>query len=69
VLAHPLTNYAQGQRVADEAVLRSILAEAASPHTIEELDELLSRHGVGKGPGRATLAWLLKYELLQTVLG
>jgi glycosyltransferase involved in cell wall biosynthesis len=65
VLAHPLTNYAQGRRVAEEAVLRAVLAEAASPRTIADLDELLSRHGVGKGPGRATLAWMLKYDLLR----
>jgi glycosyltransferase involved in cell wall biosynthesis len=65
VLAHPLTNYAPGQRVGEEAVLRAILAEAASPRTIAELHGLLSRLKVGYGAGRATLAWLMKYDLLR----
>jgi glycosyltransferase involved in cell wall biosynthesis len=69
VLAHPLTNYAQGQRVGEETVLRAILKETASPRTIAELDELLSRCGIGHGSGRATLAWLLKYGLLWTAFG
>jgi hypothetical protein len=60
-----LTNYAPGQRVGEEGVLRAILAEEESPRTITELDELLRRLEVGYGAGRATLAWLMKYDLLR----
>lgn len=65
LLSHPLTNYAEKQRASQEELLRNLLENATSLRTIAELDEELRRQGVGHAQGRATLAWLLKYQLLQ----
>jgi hypothetical protein len=64
-LTHPLTNYAAEWRVADGAGLRAVLAGAASPCSMRELDAVLSSLGFSYGRGRATVAWLLKYGLLR----
>jgi hypothetical protein len=63
-LTMPLCAYA-GQRVKDEQVMRTLLSEAASPRSLNELAELLTQHGADFGVARATLAWLLKYGLLR----
>jgi glycosyltransferase involved in cell wall biosynthesis len=64
VLALPLCMYA-GQRVTDEATLRAVLEAAAVPCASGDLADLLTKRGVRPAPARATLAWLLKYRLLQ----
>ena len=65
LLGLPLTNYVAERRSADPEVLRSVLAAAASPRTLAELDGVLAGAGVRRVPGRATLAWMLKYGLLR----
>ena len=65
LLAMPLTHHAPGRRVADAALLRAALAEA--PCSVDDLDRFWSRSGVEPSLGRATLAWLLKYDLLRAV--
>ncbi len=67
LLTLPLCNYAGERRVGDEAVLRSLLAAAASPRTLGELDDTQRGRGAAGGTLRATLAWLLKYGLLRLV--
>lgn len=64
ILALPLCTYA-GQRVQDEATLQVVLAAASSPRTLNDLEAVLANRGVAHGPARATLAWLLKYGLLE----
>jgi hypothetical protein len=63
----PLTNYEQDRRCDDELVLQALLNAATTPCPINQLDVLLHSHGVGHGPGRATLAWMLKYGVLRVV--
>jgi glycosyltransferase involved in cell wall biosynthesis len=65
LLAMPLCNYVAERRLTDETVLRSLLELSATPRSVAELDEFLRRHGGERSRGRATLAWLLKYGLLQ----
>jgi len=65
----PLTNYMHQLRSTDRDVLRSVLAAAKSPRTIDDLGEDLAEHGVGPTPGRATLGWMLKYGLLRVSTG
>jgi glycosyltransferase involved in cell wall biosynthesis len=63
----PLTCYAGEQRSGEEKILRAILAEAARPRTIAQLDAVLTSMGVARRRGRATLAWMLKYGMLRRV--
>jgi glycosyltransferase involved in cell wall biosynthesis len=65
LLAMPLTHHAPGRRVADAALLRAALA--AAPCSVDDLDRFWSRSGIEPGRGRATLAWMLKYDLLRAV--
>ncbi len=61
-----LCNYAGQRRVCDEGVLRALLAAAAVPRSVGELEDVLRSHGAAHEPARATLAWLLKYGLLRS---
>jgi glycosyltransferase involved in cell wall biosynthesis len=63
--ALPLTNYAAENRSREPAVLRAILAAAAAPCSLAELDRVFASAGVDAGIARATLGWMLKYGLLQ----
>jgi hypothetical protein len=63
LLAMPLTHHAPGRRALDAEVLRAAIAEA--PCTVDDLDRFWTRTGVERCVGRATLAWLLKYDLLR----
>jgi glycosyltransferase involved in cell wall biosynthesis len=61
-----LTSYAADGRVSDVGILRSLLAAAAGPCPLTNLERLLRNVGVTNEMGRATLAWMLKYDLLRT---
>lgn len=65
ILATPLINHVPGRRVADADAIRAALA--AAPCTVAKLDAIWSGSGVEFSIGRATLAWLLKYNLLRWV--
>jgi glycosyltransferase involved in cell wall biosynthesis len=65
LLKTPLVNHVAWRRVADPALLASVLERAGSPCSISALDEVFRRAGVGGRAGRASLAWLLKYGLLR----
>jgi glycosyltransferase involved in cell wall biosynthesis len=69
LLAMPLTSYSENRRSSDPAVLRAVLDAATTARVISDLDQVLLRLGVAPAPGRATLAWMLKYGLLQVVTG
>jgi glycosyltransferase involved in cell wall biosynthesis len=64
-LALPLTCYAGATRVQDQAVLQQVLAAAGAGRPLGDLDDVLRRAGASPGQARATLAWLLKYNLLR----
>jgi glycosyltransferase involved in cell wall biosynthesis len=63
LLEMPLCNHVPTSRAAAPAVLRAALAQA--PCTVEELDDFWARSAIEHGIGRATLAWMLKYDLLR----
>jgi len=65
LLELPLTSYLPSSRVADEAILSRVLARAAAGCQLAELDALLAAEGAEAKRCRATLAWMLKYDLLR----
>jgi glycosyltransferase involved in cell wall biosynthesis len=65
VLAMPLTNHSAHARTTDMTVLRAILASTVTPRSVVELDGMLRQANVPFGAGRATVAWMLKYDLLR----
>ena len=62
LLAMPLVTHAEWARHTDVEVLTAVLA-AADGRTLTELEAAMSRAGVGKA--RATIAWMLKYDLIR----
>ena len=60
----PLVNYAAETRCSDPGLLRAVLAAAMNSCTVEELARILRAAGFDNEAGRATLAWMLKYDLL-----
>jgi hypothetical protein len=62
-----LTNHVAESRSADEALLTKLLAHAERPCSIAELELLLEEADVSGQTARATLGWLLKYDLLRFV--
>jgi glycosyltransferase involved in cell wall biosynthesis len=67
LLQLPLTNHSTDARVSDRTLLHTVLATALVPCTLAELDELFRQAGVAFDAGRATVAWLLKYDLLRVL--
>ncbi len=65
LLEMPLTHHAPTRRVLDPALLRA--AVALAPCSVADLDRYWFQSGVERGVGRATLAWMLKYDLLRAV--
>ncbi len=63
--ATPLTNYEASQRCVDVPFLKLLLSAAANGRTVQELDVELQQRGNSHPQCRATLAWLLKYDLLR----
>ncbi len=63
LLAMPLTHHASGRRVTDAGLLSAALA--LLPCTVEDLDRFWSRSNVDHGTGRATLAWMIKYDIVR----
>jgi hypothetical protein len=58
-----LTNHARVRRPADSRLLRAAIERV--PCTVADLDRFLAESGVEHGVGRATIAWMLKYDLLR----
>lgn len=63
LLALPLAHHAAGRRVTDAGLLRAAFARLPCP--VEDLDRFWSTSGVDRGVGRATLAWMLKYDMVR----
>ena len=67
LLDMPLTHHVADRRVADPSVLRRVLAEARAARPLADLDALLRASGADPTRAAATLAWMLKYDLLRLV--
>lgn len=66
LLSSSLTNYRPGARIVEPAVLLELLERAHEASSLGSLDALLDAGGrVPVQRRRATLAWLLKYDLLR----
>jgi glycosyltransferase involved in cell wall biosynthesis len=63
LVAMPLVNHVATTRVTDLTVLRAVLAAAAG-RPLGEVENVLTHAGADRVTARATLAWLLKYDLL-----
>jgi glycosyltransferase involved in cell wall biosynthesis len=62
LLAMPLTHHASARRVVDRDILHALFA--LLPCSVEDIDHFWQRSGTDSGVGRATVAWLLKYDLV-----
>lgn len=60
-----ITSYGELGRTRDPLAIRSLLDAARSPQPIRQLDRIARQAGISHQAGRATLAWMLKYNLLQ----
>jgi hypothetical protein len=65
LLKLPLTNYLPRTRIVDRSVLMGLLEAAKRPSSLATLEAALPDDTADRQ--RATLAWLLKYDLLQVV--
>jgi hypothetical protein len=65
LLTTPLTNHVAERRSSDPRVLRQVLEAAATACPLDHLDAILGQNGLGATARRATLAWMLKYDLLR----
>jgi hypothetical protein len=63
-LQSPLTSYRSARRVSEPATLARVLARTVEPRTLAEVENLLGARPASER-SRATLAWLLKYDLLR----
>src|SRR5262249_19011486 len=65
LLRMPLTSHAPESRCRDIVVLRKVMDAAAGGCALADLDRVFAEAGVQRGAGRAAVAWLLKYGLLE----
>jgi hypothetical protein len=65
LLRLPLANYVSRTRIAHPAPLLSVLQAAQQPCPLSVLENILARQESSRERRRATLAWLLKYDLLR----
>jgi hypothetical protein len=68
LLTLPLTNHAAERRVADAGLLRLALARADPSCSVADVDTLFRTAGVDHHRARATLGWMLKYDLIRVIL-
>ena len=69
-LAMPLVTHAEWARHTDEALLTAVLAAAtADGRTLSELEGVMGQTHAGSSRARATLAWMLKYDLIRPTTG
>jgi len=65
LLQLPLTNYVPGARMVEPSLLLRVLETAQEPCTLATLEAVLGAEPSESERRRATLAWLLKYDLLR----
>ena len=64
---HPLTSYGKMWRCADDAILSPVLTAATTIATLAQLEEILTKAGVDPITAKSTLAWMLKYGIIEPV--
>ena len=64
LLSLPITNYRPRRRVVERERLVRVIEAASQPCAIQALDRVLDAPGER---GRATIAWMLKYDLLRVM--
>jgi len=67
LLSMPLTSHESRRRCSNPAIIRKILNAAHKPCSMSALCKELQKAGVEKQLAPATLAWMLKYDLLRNV--
>jgi hypothetical protein len=67
LLALPLTNHAADRRIADLGLLRLALARAEAHCSVADFDSFFLAAGIDQEKARATLAWMLKYDLIRVI--
>ncbi len=67
LLRTPLTNHVAESRCADLSLLTAVLSQAKNCCAMADLESVLESAEVPRQTARATLAWLLKYDLLRAV--
>jgi glycosyltransferase involved in cell wall biosynthesis len=65
LLKAPLTNHEAHRRCNDAALLTLVLQAAAQGCTVAALEEVLEGNGRLRQQHRATIAWMMKYDLLR----
>ncbi len=65
LLATPLVNYESACRCTDPGLLETVLDAASSPCALARLEAVFCRAGLSRHAACATLAWMLKYDLLR----
>lgn len=68
IASTPLTNYEATGRCGKLPLLTAVLDQSQGGCTIQSLDDLLRQQGYSRSQARATLAWLLKYDLLRVAV-
>jgi len=66
VAALPITNY-EGNRRLPLPAIRELLLQAVGGCTLAEVDDFARQHGASQLTSRATIAWLMKYGMLDRV--
>ncbi|MEI9939136.1 MAG: glycosyltransferase family 4 protein [Pseudomonadota bacterium] len=69
LLELPIANYLPKPRIVDAVILTAILEAAKKPCTLGSLEGVAGMDANSRQRRRATLAWLLKYDLLRVVPG
>jgi glycosyltransferase involved in cell wall biosynthesis len=64
-MKHQLTGYSMRFRCRDPRILAGAIAAASSAATLAELERVFSQAGVDPITARATIAWMIKYGILE----
>jgi glycosyltransferase involved in cell wall biosynthesis len=62
---HPLTSYGKMWRCSDAKLLSEVITAASTVATLGQLEEILVKAGVDPITAKATLAWMLKYGIIE----
>jgi D-inositol-3-phosphate glycosyltransferase len=64
---HALTSYGKPWRCTDQKLLSEVIAAASTIATIGQLEKIIAHAGVDSIIRRSTLAWMLKYGIIEPV--
>jgi glycosyltransferase involved in cell wall biosynthesis len=64
---HATTSYGKIWRCTDATILNQVITAASSIATLEQLEEILAKAGIDPITRKSTLAWMLKYGIVEPV--